>query len=26
AVVFVMCLVLGFVTRHRQHNATAASH
>jgi TsgA-like MFS transporter len=26
AVVFVMCLVLGFVTRHRQHNAAAASH
>lgn len=26
AVVFVMCLVLGFVTRHRQHTAAAASH
>lgn len=26
AVVFVMCLVLGFVTRHRQHNTVAASH
>ena len=26
AVVFVMCLVLGFVTRHRQHNTAAASH
>ena len=26
AVVFVMCFVLGFVTRHRQHGATAASH
>jgi TsgA-like MFS transporter len=26
AVVFVMCLALGFVTRHRQHNAAAASH
>lgn len=25
AVVFVMCLVLGFVTRHRQHNTVAAS-
>uniref|UniRef100_A0A8H9YWW7 Protein TsgA n=1 Tax=Pseudomonas tritici TaxID=2745518 RepID=A0A8H9YWW7_9PSED len=26
AVVFVMCLILGFVTRHRQHNTVAASH
>lgn len=26
AVVFVMCFVLGFVTRHRQHGATAAAH
>ncbi|MFY9994865.1 MAG: MFS transporter TsgA [Leclercia sp.] len=26
AVVFVMCLVLGLVTRHRQHTAAAASH
>ncbi|ATG02792.1 major facilitator superfamily protein [Lelliottia amnigena] len=26
AVVFVMCLILGFVTRHRQHNTAAASH
>ncbi|MGL4427902.1 MAG: MFS transporter TsgA [Silvania sp.] len=26
AVVFVMCLVLGFVTRHRQHTVAAASH
>ena len=26
AVVFVMCLILGFVSRHRQHNAAAASH
>lgn len=26
AVVFVMCLVLGFVTRHRQHNAAAVTH
>ncbi len=25
AVVFVMCLILGFVSRHRQHNAAAAS-
>ena len=25
AVVFVMCMVLGFVTRHRQHNTVAAS-
>ncbi|WP_449546036.1 MFS transporter TsgA [Lelliottia amnigena] len=25
AVVFVMCLILGFVTRHRQHNTVAAS-
>ncbi|MCH5735287.1 hypothetical protein MMB01_23895, partial [Salmonella enterica] len=23
AVVFVMCFILGFVTRHRQHNAPA---
>ncbi|MBM7354983.1 MFS transporter TsgA [Lelliottia amnigena] len=26
AVVFVMCLILGFVTRHRQHNTAAVSH
>ncbi|AVR02193.1 MFS transporter TsgA [Pluralibacter gergoviae] len=26
AVVFAMCLALGFVSRHRQHNAAAASH
>ena len=26
AVVFVMCLILGFVTRHRQHNTVAATH
>lgn len=26
AVVFVMCLILGFVTRHRQHNTAAATH
>ena len=26
AVVFVMCFVLGFVTRHRQHGATASAH
>ena len=26
AVVFVMCFVLGFVSRHRQHNATPAAH
>jgi TsgA-like MFS transporter len=26
AVVFVMCLILGFVTRHRQHNTVAVSH
>jgi len=26
AVVFVMCFVLGFVTRHRQHGATATAH
>lgn len=26
AVVFIMCFILGFVTRHRQHNAVAASH
>lgn len=26
AVVFVMCFTLGFVTRHRQHGAAAASH
>ncbi|MCU6667934.1 MFS transporter TsgA [Enterobacteriaceae bacterium H4N4] len=26
AVVFVMCLVLGFVTRHRQHTVAATSH
>ena len=26
AVVFIMCFILGFVTRHRQHNAAAASH
>jgi len=26
AVVFIMCLILGFVTRHRQHNTVAASH
>lgn len=26
AVVFLMCFVLGFVTRHRQHNATAMRH
>ena len=24
AVVFIMCFVLGFVTRHRQHNAVAS--
>lgn len=26
AVVFIMCFILGFVTRHRQHNAAAATH
>ncbi len=26
AVVFVMCVILGFVTKHRQHSADAASH
>ncbi|MNC80657.1 putative transporter [compost metagenome] len=26
AVVFVMCLVLGLVTRHRQHTVAATSH
>ncbi|MDU7186459.1 MAG: hypothetical protein E6294_10550, partial [Klebsiella sp.] len=26
AVVFVMCLILGFVSRHRQNNAAAESH
>ncbi|RGA74154.1 MFS transporter TsgA, partial [Klebsiella pneumoniae] len=26
AVVFVMCFILGFVSRHRQNNAQAASH
>ncbi len=26
AVVFIMCVVLGLVTKHRQHNAAAASH
>jgi TsgA-like MFS transporter len=26
AVVFVMCFILGFVSRHRQNNAAAASH
>ncbi|WP_257000383.1 hypothetical protein, partial [Enterobacter hormaechei] len=26
AVVFIMCFVLGFVTRHRQHNTATATH
>ena len=26
AVVFVMCFILGFVTRHRRHGATSAAH